>query len=250
MVLKMNCMIGYCVLIAFLVAATEAIAQKRSTQEEPILAALRNLMKEEQYPISLSADTSLVASDRQLATASQKVIYYSTNYNLDFNAAKAYCQARGTSIATFEDLEAAYQDGYQKCGCGWVENGISYLVMQEAKDGCLTSIGVVRCSWQSKWDVFCKYPIPVFLSKDPSGDYKMTLAQARQNCLDQGTSLATFEDLSKSYSLGYQVCSCGWADNGLAYVVMQKPTEGCLTSIGVIKCSWQNTWNAFCKVKP
>ncbi|KAL3853065.1 hypothetical protein ACJMK2_016645 [Sinanodonta woodiana] len=245
----MNCITRSCVLIAFLVAASEAKSQKRSSQEEPILAAFRNLMEAERFPISLSADASLATSGRQLATASQKVIYYSTNYNLDFYAAKAYCESRGTSIATFDDLEAAYQDGYQRCGCGWAANGVSYLVMQEAKDGCLTSIGVVQCSWQTKWDVFCKYPTPVFLSKDQSGDYKMTLAQARKNCEGKGTSLATFEDLKTAYSLGYEACSCGWADNGLAYVVMQKPTQGCLTSIGVIKCSWQSTWNAFCKVK-
>ncbi|KAL3853070.1 hypothetical protein ACJMK2_016650 [Sinanodonta woodiana] len=175
------------------------------------------------------------------------VIYYSTNYNMDFNTATAFCQSKGTYIATVEDLETAYHHGYERCGCGWAANGISYIVMQEANTNCHSSIGISQCSWESNRGVFCRRPTPVFLSKDPRGDYAMTLAEARQHCHGKGTTLATYEDLVHAYHLGYETCSCGWADNGLTYTITQTPNHACGTSVGVVKCSTPMICNAFCR---
>ncbi|KAL3853068.1 hypothetical protein ACJMK2_016648 [Sinanodonta woodiana] len=200
----------------------------------------------EPYMHPSPVETSFALSGRRFATPSQKVTYYSTSYDMDFSAAKEYCESRRTYVATFEDLQAAYYDGYEKHSCGWTANGISYLVMQDSTND-YASIGVIPCSMESKRGVFCKRQTPVYISNDSRGEYKMTLAEARQHCHGKGTSLATFEDLAQAYSLGYETCSCGWTDNGFAYLVMQTPTQKCLTSVGVIKCNWQNTWNAFCK---
>ncbi|KAK3584314.1 hypothetical protein CHS0354_027438 [Potamilus streckersoni] len=166
---------------------------------------------------------------------------------MDFNAATAFCQSRGTYIATFEDLEAAYHHGYERCGCGWVANGISYIVVQEANNNCHSTIGISQCSLESDRGVFCRRPTPVFLSKDPRGDYKMTLDEAKQHCKGKGTRLATYEDLLHAYHLGYEICSCGLADNGLAYTITQTPNHACMTSVGVVKCSSPMSWNVFCR---
>ncbi|KAK3583795.1 hypothetical protein CHS0354_022839 [Potamilus streckersoni] len=77
-------------------------------------------------------------------------------YSLDLAGAKAYCASLGLSIATVEDLTAAYNYGYQKCNCGWAANGAAYLVMQVADSNCLSSVGVLHCNWRSTWNVYCK----------------------------------------------------------------------------------------------
>lgn len=177
------------------------------------------------------------------------VSLHDTSYSLDFVRAKAYCVSLGLSIATFEDLKAAHKNGYQKCSCGWAENGHAYLVMQEVKDNCLGSVGVIGCTWQSTWNVYCKPLKALIKNESQNKQYAMTLAQARSHCESIGTSLATMEDMLDAYRTGFEACSCGWVDNGYAYIVMQKPTDGCMSGVGIIACSWQSTWNAWCKVK-
>ncbi|KAL3853064.1 hypothetical protein ACJMK2_016644 [Sinanodonta woodiana] len=244
-----------------------------------------------------------------LITQNVIITYYTTNYNTDFNSVKAFCESKGIYIATFEDLQAAYYDGYQTLSCGY-----DYA-----------SIGIIPCSMESNQGVFCRHPMPVFLSKNlrefyycfqsseygtepymhpspvetsfalsgrrfatpsqkgmfslkaayydgnekhscgwtangisylvmqDSTDYvsigviPCSLESKRKFLQTPDTSLATFEDLAQAYGLGYETCSCGWTDNGFAYLVMQTPTQKYFTSVGAIKCSWQNTWNAFCK---
>ncbi|KAL3861660.1 hypothetical protein ACJMK2_007711 [Sinanodonta woodiana] len=77
-------------------------------------------------------------------------------YTLNLASAKAHCVSLGLSIATLDDLKAAYNSGYQKCNCGWAANGVAYLVMQEAHNSCLSNVGVLECNWQSTWNVYCK----------------------------------------------------------------------------------------------
>lgn len=113
----------------------------------------------EQNPISFPVGTSLPISGRRFAAASQRVIYYSSPYNIDFYAAKTYCESRGTFIATLEDLKVAYQNGYQGYSCGWTANGISYRVTQDSGHGYYSSTGVSQCLLGSTHGVFCRRPI-------------------------------------------------------------------------------------------
>ncbi|KAL3868208.1 hypothetical protein ACJMK2_041040 [Sinanodonta woodiana] len=265
------------------------------------------------------------------------VSYASTDpkYGLDFSHANATCESMGASVATLEDLQSAFKEGYQRCGCGWTANGNAYLVSQQPMNACLSSVGIISCTWQSTWDVFCKIikpqaspsavdyaviegrrmnsdplvsldttvateasicaerctntpfcvsasfnslekkcelstlsaydrststnddnwvvytkaDMPVFLLKDPRGsdNATMTLGDARRSCRILGTRLARFEELYEAYQMGYMQCSCGWADSGIVYAIMQKPVHGCTNSIGVIKCNGQTTGNAYCR---
>ncbi|KAL3861543.1 hypothetical protein ACJMK2_007571 [Sinanodonta woodiana] len=84
------------------------------------------------------------------------VSLHDQNYSLNLAGAKAHCVSLGLSIATLDDLKAAYNSGYQQCSCGWAENGIAYIVMQEATVGCMSSVGVLECHWQSTWNVYCR----------------------------------------------------------------------------------------------
>lgn len=44
----------------------------------------------------------------------------SSRYSLDFPGAVEACHAAGASIATPEQLDAAFEDGFDRCDAGWL----------------------------------------------------------------------------------------------------------------------------------
>merc|ERR1712025_188658 len=68
------------------------------------------------------------------------------HYALSFWSAYQKCQDVGSSLALYEDLEDAQNDGYELCSCGWTAEKKAYFPMISEKDGCGGGPGVHRCT--------------------------------------------------------------------------------------------------------
>ncbi|KAI5626931.1 CD44 antigen isoform X4, partial [Silurus asotus] len=65
-------------------------------------------------------------------------------YTLKFNEAKELCEALETTLASVEQLTAAYNKGYESCRYGWVSNGNTAIPRQEPNSLCaLNQTGVI-----------------------------------------------------------------------------------------------------------
>ncbi|KAI5100574.1 CD44 antigen isoform X4 [Silurus meridionalis] len=65
-------------------------------------------------------------------------------YTLKFDEAKELCEALGTTLASVEQLTAAYDKGYESCRYGWVSNGNAAIPRQEPNSLCaLNQTGVI-----------------------------------------------------------------------------------------------------------
>ncbi|XP_064651705.1 aggrecan core protein-like [Lineus longissimus] len=79
-------------------------------------------------------------------------------------AARSACTAKGMVLATDAQMHAAYDSGYSRCSCGWIEGGKVAFSSHEDSSGCLHKTGVVYCKptplgwgWAGKegWDANC-----------------------------------------------------------------------------------------------
>ena len=50
-------------------------------------------------------------------------MFYIAKNDFTYKEAPAVCAAYGARLATYQDMEAAYKEGADWCGHGWVEDG-------------------------------------------------------------------------------------------------------------------------------
>jgi len=101
------------------------------------------------------------------------------------------------------------------------------------------------------WTVVQKI-FPIFLARNINKvTYNLTKDMAIQRCLDLGTSIATFDDVTNAYEKGFFACKCGYVlDEGhpLYYMRVGNITQisGCENE-GLTFCHWRDTAEVYCK---
>ncbi|XP_049339747.1 aggrecan core protein isoform X1 [Astyanax mexicanus] len=150
-----------------------------------------------------------------------------SRYTLTFEEAKEACIQNSAVIATPEQLQAAYDDGFHQCDAGWLSDKTVRYPIHEPREPCYgdkeTYPGVrtygVRDDNET-YDVYCfaqKMSGKVFYSMYYK---KFTFSEASDQCAKLGARLATTGQLYLAWKAGMDVCNAGWlADGSVRYPI-------------------------------
>jgi len=180
-------------------------------------------------------------------------------YTLTLDGAKIACKRVGATLASYDQLDAAWKRGMNQCNCGWTTDGKShYPIVTSLRSGCGGSNpGIRTCGWSNKWDAYC-YKTPEFQTGLPKkgvfwlhkGRYSLTHSAAKKACKSVGAKLATHDQLKKAWEAGMDQCNCGWLSgitNKAYYPINTSLRSGCGgTHKGIRQCGWRSTWDAYC----
>ncbi|XP_075934317.1 versican core protein isoform X2 [Anarhichas minor] len=166
------------------------------------------------------------------------VFHYRANtsrYTLDFSGAVEACRSAGATIATPEQLTAAFEDGLDQCDAGWLSDQSVRYPITEPRPGCagnlLSRPGVrtygVRDPTE-EYDVYCyvdKLHGDVFFPSSVSG--KLSLQEARDECEKHDAVLASPGQLFAAWRAGLNRCDYGWLSDGSARYPVTVPRPQC-----------------------
>ncbi|XP_051971997.1 versican b [Xyrauchen texanus] len=165
------------------------------------------------------------------------VFHYRTNssrYSLDFEHAKQACVDVGATIATSEQLNSAYEDGFDQCDAGWLADQTVRYPITKPREGChgdmimkpgVRTYGIRDPS--ETYDVYCyvgKLQGEVFYL---AVNTKMTLDEAREACEREDAVLAAPGHLHAAWREGMDRCDFGWLSDGSARYPISVPKRQC-----------------------
>ncbi|XP_054467716.1 versican core protein-like [Anoplopoma fimbria] len=144
-----------------------------------------------------------------------------SRYTLDYQTAVHTCQNIGATIATYDQLKAAYEDGFDQCDAGWIAGMTVRYPITKPRKGCygnlLTKPGVRSYGTRKPTDT---YDVYCYVDKLDGEVYyapvtrKMSLDEASAECKMRNSVLATPGQLHAAWRHGLDRCDYGWLSDG------------------------------------
>ncbi|XP_077986881.1 aggrecan core protein-like isoform X1 [Glandiceps talaboti] len=180
-------------------------------------------------------------------------------YSLNFEEAKQECTKYNAVIATYDQLYEAWEEGFQKCRAGWLNDGSSRYPMQQDINGCGNLTGIVDLGIMDKsdsYDVFCYKDIPStsivggeIIHSNGVGRYTLNYEQAKAECTKYNGVIATYNQLHEAWENGLQECSAGWLRDGSVRYPMHEVIRGCGILVGIVDWGFKDksdTYDVYC----
>ncbi|XP_053181530.1 versican core protein-like [Scomber japonicus] len=155
-------------------------------------------------------------------------------YNLDYQKAVQACQNIGTSIATYDQLKAAYEDGFDQCDAGWIADQTVRYPITVPRKGCFgnlkTTPGIRSYGTRKPTDT---YDVYCYVDKLDGEVYyapvtrKMTFEEANEECKKRNAVLANPGQLHAAWRQGLDRCDYGWLSDGSARHPVAVPRMQC-----------------------
>ncbi|XP_032426319.1 versican core protein [Xiphophorus hellerii] len=204
--------------------ASLTIKRLRVTDAGPYLCKVTQGLEEKQNVVHLSV--------------SGVVFHYRANssrYSLDFRKAKEACLSVNASMATADQLTAAFQDGFDQCDAGWLSDYTVRYPITQPRPGCegnlLRRPGVRtygRRDPTERYDVYCfvdELQGEVFYPS--SITEKITWQEAKAECEKHDAVLASPGQLFAAWRAGLSRCDYGWLSDGSVRYPMNIPLPQC-----------------------
>uniref|UniRef100_A0A3Q3FL02 Aggrecan a n=1 Tax=Labrus bergylta TaxID=56723 RepID=A0A3Q3FL02_9LABR len=156
-------------------------------------------------------------------------------YSLTFEKAEAACSLNSAVIASPEQLQATFNDGFHQCDAGWLSDHTVRYPIHDPRVNCygdkeevpgMRTYGVRDLN--ETYDVYCfaqKMTGRVFHTASAE---KFTFSEAAVACLAQGAQLANTGQLYLAWQGGMDVCNAGWlGDRSVRYPInVRRPQCG------------------------
>ncbi|XP_077423633.1 hyaluronan and proteoglycan link protein 3 isoform X2 [Vanacampus margaritifer] len=163
--------------------------------------------------------------------------YYSDKgrYHFNFLGAQQACQDQDATLATFEQLFTAWDEGLDWCNAGWLADGTVQYPITAPRDGCggldlapgLRTYGQ-RHRLLHRFDAFCFSASVKGTVYFLATSTKLDFAEALQACVANSSHIAKVGQLFAAWRLtGLDRCDAGWLADGSVRYPIAKARANC-----------------------